>query len=65
VNDVRQEANKFGAPHEKELETVPLKVFMRCHSCDGGYTRYIVKKETCGTINAGQREAVPIKVQRK
>ena len=45
VNDVRQEANKYGAPHQKEIEAVPLKVFMECETCGTGYTGYIVKKK--------------------
>jgi DNA invertase Pin-like site-specific DNA recombinase len=45
VNGIRQEANKFGAPHQKEIETIPLKVFMQCPSCGLGYTGYIVKKK--------------------
>lgn len=55
VNNIRQSANKFGAPHQKEIEAVPLKVFMTCPKCSKGYTGYIVKKKNlwyykCRTI---------------
>jgi len=46
VNNVRQEAQtKFGTYHKKEIDTVPLKVFMYCPKCEAGYTGYIVKKK--------------------
>lgn len=45
----------MGAPHQKEIEAVPLKVFMTCPKCSKGYTGYIVKKKNlwyykCRTI---------------
>ena len=45
VNNVRQSANKYGVAHQKEIEAVPLKVFMKCPKCGEGYTGYIVKKK--------------------
>lgn len=45
VNNVRQSANKYGVAHQKELETVPLKVFMVCQKCNAGYTGCIIKKK--------------------
>jgi site-specific DNA recombinase len=40
-----QSANKYGVAHQKEIEAVPLKVFMKCLKCREGYTGYIVKKK--------------------
>ncbi len=45
VNNIRQSANKFGVTHQKEIDPLPLKVFMRCDNCNNGYTGYIVKKK--------------------
>jgi site-specific DNA recombinase len=45
VNNIRQTANKYGVAHQKEIETVPLKVFMECPVCGQGYTGYVVKKK--------------------
>ena len=55
VNNIRQSANKFGVTHQKEIEPLPLKVFMKCEYCGNGYTGYIVKKKSiyyykCRTI---------------
>lgn len=46
VNHVRAEAGgKYGIKHEKEIETIPLKLFMKCHKCGEGHTGYVVKKK--------------------
>lgn len=45
VNNVRQESSKYGVAHKKEIDAVPLKVFMECPKCREGYTGYIVKKK--------------------
>jgi site-specific DNA recombinase len=45
VNNVRQTANKYGVAHQKEIEPLPLKVFMVCPKCNSGYTGYVVKKK--------------------
>ena len=46
VNGVRQASGgKYGAIHQKEIEAIPLKVFMKCPDCGHGYTGYIVKKK--------------------
>lgn len=55
VNNVRQTANKFGVAHQKEIEAIPLKVFMFCPKCSAGYTGYVIKKKNlyyykCRTI---------------
>jgi len=68
VNNVRQSANKYGVAHKKELEQIPLKVFMTCPICGHGYTGYIVKsknlwyykcrtKGCCANKNAAQVNA--------
>ncbi len=58
VNDIRKTANKFGVPHQMEIEALPLKVFMKCGKCNKGYTGYIVKKKNlyyykCRSIGCG------------
>lgn len=45
VNNIRKSANKYGVPHQSEIEALPLKVFMKCDHCGKGYTGYIVKKK--------------------
>ena len=56
VNDIRQSAGgKFGVYHEKEIDLLPLKVFVKCDKCGNGYTGYIVKAKNihyykCRTI---------------
>ncbi len=45
VNNIRQSANKFGVAHQKEIDAIPLKVFMTCPKCSHGYTGYVVKKK--------------------
>ena len=45
VNNIRQAANKYGVSHQKEIDALPLKVFMKCETCNSGYTGYIVKKK--------------------
>jgi site-specific DNA recombinase len=46
VNNVRKEAGgKYGVAHQKEVEAIPLKMFIKCPKCDLGYTGYIVKKK--------------------
>ena len=45
VNNIRKSANKYGVPHQDEIEALPLKVFMKCEHCGKGYTGYIVKKK--------------------
>ncbi len=45
VNNIRQKANKYGVPHQSEIEALPLKVFVKCDHCNKGYTGYIVKKK--------------------
>lgn len=46
VNGVRQASGgKYGVAHKKEIDTIPLKVFMKCPVCGEGFTGYIVKKK--------------------
>ncbi len=44
VNNIRQSANKYGVPHKMEIEQLPLKMFIKCPTCNFGYTGYVVKK---------------------
>jgi site-specific DNA recombinase len=56
VNQIRKEAKgKFGVPHSKEFEDVPLKLFMKCDECGLPITGYVAKKRNiyyykCRTI---------------
>lgn len=55
VNNIRQSANKYGVSHQKEIDALPLKVFLKCEHCGNSYTGYIVKKKNiyyykCRTI---------------
>ncbi len=43
INDIRFASTKYGVPHKKENEGVPLKVFMKCGDCGDPMTGYIVK----------------------
>jgi site-specific DNA recombinase len=46
VNHVRSEAKgKYGVSHDKEIEPIPLKLFLKCPKCGSGYTGYVVKKK--------------------
>jgi hypothetical protein len=37
VNGVRQASGgKYGVAHKKEIDTIPLKVFMKCPNCGEG-----------------------------
>jgi len=46
VNNVRAKAGgKYGVAHKKELDAIPLKLFMKCPKCSVGYTGYIIKKK--------------------
>lgn len=43
VNKINQESAGYGVPHKKENDQVPLKIFVRCGTCDAPFTGYIVK----------------------
>jgi site-specific DNA recombinase len=46
VNNVRKVAGgKYGVAHQKEVDAIALKMFIKCPKCDVGYTGYIVKKK--------------------
>ncbi len=46
VNNIRARAGgKYGVSHKKELDAIPLKLFMKCPKCIAGYTGYIIKKK--------------------
>lgn len=45
VNDIRLSSTKYGVPHKRENEGVPLKVFLKCADCNEPLTGYIVKKK--------------------
>jgi site-specific DNA recombinase len=43
VNGLHKAAANYGVPHKKELDEVPLKVFIKCEDCAQPFTGYIVK----------------------
>lgn len=45
INEITQSSTRFGVPHKKENEAMPLKVFIKCAECNEGMTGYIVKKK--------------------
>lgn len=45
INDIRIASPKYGVPHKRENEGVPLKVFLKCAECSEPLTGYIVKKK--------------------
>lgn len=45
INEITQSSSRFGVPHKRESEEMPLKVFVRCSECNAGMTGYIVKKK--------------------
>ncbi|MFI5149304.1 MAG: hypothetical protein ACHQRM_06185 [Bacteroidia bacterium] len=45
VNDIRLSSTKYGVPHKRENDGVPLKVFLKCADCSEPLTGYIVKKK--------------------
>jgi len=45
VNDIRLSSTKYGVPHKRENEGVPLKVFLKCADCAEPLTGYIVKRK--------------------
>ncbi len=45
INEIVQSSTRFGVPHKKENEAMPLKVFLKCAECNEGMTGYIVKKK--------------------
>ncbi len=45
VNQIITTSTKYGVPHCREDENIPLKVFIRCADCDQPFTGYVVKKK--------------------
>ncbi|GAA4756241.1 recombinase family protein [Flavisolibacter ginsenosidimutans] len=43
VNGLHRAAHNYGVPHKKEVEAVPLKVFIKCDDCGELFTGYVVK----------------------
>ena len=46
VNNVIKVKSNYGVPHKKEDGNIPLKVFVKCDSCNEPYTGYIVKAKS-------------------
>lgn len=45
IHNLRIASTKYGVPHKKENEAVPLKVFLKCSDCGEPLTGYVVKKK--------------------
>jgi site-specific DNA recombinase len=45
INDIRLSSTKYGVPHKRVNDGVPLKVFLKCGDCSDPITGYIVKKK--------------------
>ena len=43
VNDIHQSSGGYGVPHKKEQDEVPLKIFIKCDTCNQPFTGYVVK----------------------
>ncbi|MFM2226512.1 MAG: hypothetical protein RJA07_2714 [Bacteroidota bacterium] len=43
INNIMKSSSKFGVPHIKENDNIPLKVFMKCEDCEQPFAGYIVK----------------------
>ncbi|MEK6614955.1 MAG: recombinase family protein [Bacteroidota bacterium] len=45
VNGFIKSSTKYGVPHCKENENVPLKIFVKCSDCEEPFTGYVVKSK--------------------
>jgi site-specific DNA recombinase len=45
IHALRMASTKYGVPHKKENDQLPLKVFVKCGDCNEPLTGYIVKKK--------------------
>lgn len=45
IHNLRIASTKYGVPHKKENDAMPLKVFLKCEDCGEPLTGYIVKKK--------------------
>lgn len=45
IHNLRIASTKYGVPHKKENDAIPLKVFLKCDDCGEPLTGYIVKKK--------------------
>ena len=43
INDIHQKTSGYGVSHKREVDEIPLKVFVRCGDCDTPFTGYIVR----------------------
>ena len=43
INNVFTEKSRYGVPHKKEDNNIPLKVFIKCNDCGVPFTGYLVK----------------------
>ena len=55
VNAINQVSGGYGVPHKKEIDEVPLKIFIRCGECNAPFTGYVVRAKNlwyykCRTI---------------
>lgn len=45
VNGFIKSSTKYGVPHKKEDNNIPLKVFVKCGDCKEPFTGYVVKSK--------------------
>ncbi len=45
IHNLRLSSTRYGVPHKKENEALPLKVFVKCSDCGEPLTGYIIKKK--------------------
>ena len=45
IHNLRIASTKYGVPHKKENDALPLKVFLKCTDCNEPLTGYVVKKK--------------------
>jgi len=43
VNEIHQQSANYGVPHKKEVDQLPLKIFVKCGDCGEPFTGCIVK----------------------
>lgn len=46
VNNIHQGSGGYGVPHKKEQDAVPLKIFIKCDTCNQPFTGYVVKAKS-------------------
>ena len=45
IHKINEQSTRLGVPHKREIEELPLKVFMACSDCSQPMTGYLVKQK--------------------